>query len=560
MTPESIALIDISYLFKKRWHTNTDSAPMGAARATLRDLESLDGNGVHLIICRDAPPYAHRLAISPEYKANRPEMDVEEKAQRKWLYAELQRIGYPVAWSQGYEADDVIATLARLYSKECDDVRIVGPDKDAAQCLTDRVTQYIPPIGMRDWEVRDVAAATKKFGVPPELMVLYQGLAGDSGDNIPGVPRIGPKIAAELANKYKTLGKLAEGVAMEAAAGKAPAYLNSLAQHWDQLVLSMKLATLDTNVPLDTAALLVRREALPEAPKHNVMDITTTTETEDAAVFTRNETPMPPKQEGVSEVALKEASAHYQAKLAELDAKRAAEAEYDRERAENEESDPISNAPGDKAAEPVAVVMPPAGRRASVGLAKAPEPQATVTKYGTVDANLQPLDLHAAYTLSQWLHKGGLYQQYQNEAQVFTIIARGKELGIPMNVALANHHIIEGKPTASADLIRALCEKDPSFVYLVCLERSATRVVWEGMRRGNPGPTKFSYTIEEAQAAGLVKLGKFGKPGNWMVRPQDMLSKTAASKLARELWPAATMGLYCFEEFGFTQEELEQAA
>jgi len=140
---------------------------------------------------------------------------------------------------------------------------------------------------------------------------------------------------------------------------------------------------------------------------------------------------------------------------------------------------------------------------------------------------------------------------------VFSVIARGKELGIGMTTALAGHHMVEKKIVASADLIRALVERDPTFVYLYPKSMSATKVVWIGCRRGYPEPVTFEYTIEEAKAAGLIRLTQFGKPNNWMVRPQDMLNKTAGSKLARILWPAATMGLYCAEEMGYGEEELE---
>lgn len=555
--PTSIALLDISYLFKKRFHTVTDGQPLGAAKATLQDIENLKRGVGHVIICRDAPPYSHRLAIFPAYKATRPEVTTEEIAQKKWLWSEIKRLGLNVAWCQGYEADDVIATLANEYGQWCADVRIVGPDKDVSQCVRQNVVQYIPPVGDRDWEIRDVAGVQKKFGVFPDFMCLYQALVGDSSDNIPGVPKVGPKTAAELVNKYQTIERLAAGMAGDAASmGSSPsAVVKSLAANWSDLVLSLKLVTLDTKVPVDTEALLVRREAEPQAPARNNMDI-------ELDGYQGNETPAPPKQDGVTDAAFEEALQAYQDKVpvlqqAQKDAE-LLEKENDREREKNEEHEAREQA--EKPAPKSMVVPSPVKVRppAPPTTALATAPAYTQSKYGIVTADLQPLDLQSAYTLSEWFHKGGLYcKKYKNEAQIFTIMAKGKELGLKMTVALDNFHVIEGKPSASADLIRALAERDPNFEYLMCTERSPTKCVWRGKHKKHPAYVDFPYTIEDAKLAGLLRSADYGKDSNWKMRPQDMLSKTAASKLARELWPSAVMGLYCLEELGTTAEELE---
>ena len=502
--PESIALIDLSYLFKKRFHTTTITGHMAAAKAVLQDLESLKKDVGHIILCLDAPPYEHRKAIHPEYKANRPAPEPEEKAQRAFLYKEVQAAGYSIARCQGYEADDVIATLALKYSTTgCNDVRIVCPDKDAAQCVTNYVVQYIPPVGERDWEVRDSMGVEKKFGVTPQLMPLYQALMGDASDNIPGVKGIGAVKAAKLVNKYPMLTMLAQAVADTNAAGDASADFKNLAANWESLVLSLKLVTLDTNVPLDAEALLV---PLMPAP-------ISTGELEPA----NDVEPEPEEEEPVTE------------------------------------AQPRTT---DWAAQPE--VMQRAMRREPVATLARTAPTFTQTKYGIVTADLQPLDLDSASTLAKWFHAGGLYgSKFKSEAEIFTILAKARELGLKMTIALDNYHVIEGKPSASADLVRALAEKDPSFEYLYPREMSPTKATWVGKRKGNPEPTVYTYTIEDAKAAGLVRSVNYGKPGNWEKRPQDMLVKTAGSKLARLLWPAAVMGLYCFEELGYSQEELE---
>ncbi len=561
--PASIALIDLSYLFKRRFHAPGEEHL--AAKKVLDDLASLRRDVGHLIICRDAPPYS-RKEIYPDYKAKRPEVKPEEIVQKKYLFHEITRLGYNIAWCQGYEADDVIATLAKEYGQWCSDVRIVAADKDIAQCITKNVTQFVPAVGDRDWETRDVAGVVKKFGVTPDLMPLWQALKGDSSDNIPGVDKFGDVTAKEWVNKYKTIEALAAGCATEAAmAGSKPsAVLKSLAANWDNLVLSLKLVTLDTQVPLDTESLLVKREPEPEQQVRNSMDVA-------FDGFTGNETPMPPKQDGVTEAALEEAGRLYQEAVPRLReafernetpppppaAAKDAETEehYERERRENGEP---------QAAAPKSEVVP-----AMPGPAKVREPasSAIVTvpamtqhhKYGMVTADLQPVDLTAAYQISAWLVKSGLYaKSFETEAQVFAVMVRAKELGIGIVTALSGHHIVEGRLAASADLIRALAERDPNFEYLMPIEISPTRCVWRGKNKKHPTYVDLPYTLEEAEAADLVKLTKWNKPNNWMMRPQDMLMKTAASKLARLLWPGATLGLYCAEEMGV--EEMREAA
>lgn len=552
--PTSIALIDLSYLFKKRYHTIGNSTPMAAAKATVEDLIKLRRGVGHVIICRDAPPYK-RAEIYEAYKATRPKPEPEETAQRRYVFEEIKRLGFNVAWAEGYEADDVIATLAREYGEWCDDVRIVGTDKDMAQCLNEQVTQFIPPVGDKDWEVRDVKAATEKFGVPPELMTFFQGLCGDKGDNIPGVKGVGEVKARQLANTYKTVEALAEGLVSKPH-NLQPATERQLHEGWANLVLSVKLATLDAHVPIDSESLLVKREEEPEKPMQNILEVP-------FDGFIGNQTPSPPANEigsAESREALREASRVYAEAQPRIQAAKDAdllEKESDRERAENEEHEAREAAEQEQA---TTSGKAPERMRQRVGSQTAivTAPTVTQSKYGLVTADLQPLDLDSAYTLSTWFHRGGLYtKKFKNEAQLFTIIAKARELGIKTTIALDNFHIIEGKPSTSADLIRALAERDPSFEYLMPIEIGDTKVIWQGKRKGQPRHVDFAYTIEDAKKAGLLRSGNYADTSNWTKRPQDMLMKTAGSKLARVLWPAATMGLYCPEEMGYTAEEIE---
>ncbi len=586
LRPRSIALVDLSYMFKKRYHTTPAGERNAAAKLTLMDLDRLRRGVEHVIICRDWPPYKLK-EVYPDYKSNRPEMEPEEIAQRKFLYEAIKREGFNLAQVKGQEADAVMATLARIYGEWCGDVRIVGPDKDMAQCVTDSVIQFIPPHGERDWQIRNAKAVEEKFGVEPSRMPLWQALVGDTSDNIPGVKGVGPVIATKLVSKYGSLQRLAEAMSAEAASGRPSVACKAILANWPLLVTCLKLTTLDTNVAIDSEALLMARARQEDPTFHN--DMAADVELDG---FERNSTPLPPQSEEdveedldlepepeapVAELAQlwERASKVYDARFvsnndnatpapapappAPVAAKdgELLEAEYDRERSAEGEADPVSNTPGDKGAEPVK----PPPRRAVSTTALVRQPTATRhDKYGLVTADLQPLDLTSAYHISEWVVKSELYKQFKTASQVFVTIARGKELGIGMMTMLAGTHMIDGKPTLSADMIRSLAERDKNYEYMYPVEMSATRVVWIGKNKKHPEPVRYSYTIEEAQQAGLAGKGNYGNQSNWTKRPQDMLMKTAGSKLARLLWPGATLGFYCPEEMGFTEEELTAEA
>lgn len=568
-TLDSIALADLGYLFKKRFVLMSKDTVENIARAVLADLADLRRGVSHLIVCRDAPPYL-RQDVYPHYKSNRPEVGVVERAARKRVFEELQRLGYNVAWCQGFEADDVIATLAKAYGQWCPDVRIVGPDKDMAQCITDSVRQFIPPVAGKDWEVRDRAGVMKKFGVPPELMPLWQALCGDSADNVPGVLGIGEVRAARIVNAHPSVGAIAEAMAAAVATGKPASEWRQLAAQYETgFMLSLKLVMLATNVPVDLESLLVSREPEAAERSHNTMDVEldgfmgndTPSSLEAADVIDPLTAPVYEKCKQIYEAQFTDNQVANDQTVTAAKDEDLLEKEYDEERSTEAEHDTTPADPGDKGADRVA---PP---RSVTQPAAAPAPPApaqpvalarTTPKYGAVTHDLQPIDLESAYTLSKWLKAGGLFKQYENEAQIFTVVLQGRELGVGATTALANTHMIDGKPVKHADFIRALVERDPSFEYLMPVEMSNTKCVWEGKRKGQPRPVQFPYTMEDAKQAGLCRSGNYGKPGNWEKRPQDMLNKTAASKLARLLWPGATMGLYCPEELGYSEEELAQ--
>jgi DNA polymerase-1 len=200
----------------------------------------------------DSPEPTHREQRFPEYKAQRPPMASELAVQLPHIDRLVTANHFPLLRKPGYEADDIIATLARRGEREGMEVVIVAGDKDLAQMVGDRVRMQDT---MRD-VTYDAELVRKKWGVPPALIPDLLALMGDDVDNIPGVPGIGQKGAATLLEKYGSLdGILAH---LDELKGKQK---TSLEEHREKVKLYRELATVDTSADLD-----VTLDALRIAP------------------------------------------------------------------------------------------------------------------------------------------------------------------------------------------------------------------------------------------------------------------------------------------------------
>jgi hypothetical protein len=122
-------------------------------------------------------------------------------------------------------------------------------------------------------------------------------------------------------------------------------------------------------------------------------------------------------------------------------------------------------------------------------------------------------------------------------------------LGLGAGTALDSFHVIEGKPYPYAYLLIALARKHPDCEYLYCVEADGSHATWETKNRRNPAPTRVTFTMEQARAAGLPKTGEKGGNG-WIKNPEDMVVKAAGSKLARREYSDSFLGLVSAEEMG----------
>ena len=144
-----------------------------------------------------------RLALAPAYKANRPPMPEDLRAQMEPIRNMIRAFGWPIVESEGYEADDLIGAAAAADSER--EVLILSSDKDLSQLINERVKMLVPDRDGKGLLIRDIEATREKFGVPPEGIVDYLSLIGDSSDNIPGVEGVGPKTAASLITQFGSI-------------------------------------------------------------------------------------------------------------------------------------------------------------------------------------------------------------------------------------------------------------------------------------------------------------------------------------------------------------------
>ncbi len=201
-----------------------------------------------VVVVFDAPEPTFRHRAYPEYKATRDKMPEELKPQLDWIQRAVEAYGLPFIRKSGFEADDVIGTLAKLLEADGHDVWIVSGDKDMMQLVTPHTRMYnLMKPGQSDPVLVGEPEVAEKFGVAPDKVIDVLGLMGDSSDNIPGVPGVGPKTATKLVNEHGSL----EAVLKAADGLKQKKLRENLMTHADKARLSLELVTIDTDVPLD---------------------------------------------------------------------------------------------------------------------------------------------------------------------------------------------------------------------------------------------------------------------------------------------------------------------
>jgi DNA polymerase I len=251
----TLVLVDGSSYLYRAFHalpplTNSRGEPTGAVLGVLNMLHRMmrEQNPALVGVVFDAPGRTFRDDLFAEYKAHRPPMPDDLRSQIEPLITAVEAMGFPLIRIPGVEADDVIGTLAQRAAAQGLQVLVSTGDKDMAQLVTDRITL----VNTMTNSSLDRAGVKIKFDVYPEQIVDYLALVGDSSDNIPGVPKVGPKTAAKWLNEYVTLDNLvANQDRIEGKVGE------SLRASQADLALSRELARIrcDVELPLGPADL-----------------------------------------------------------------------------------------------------------------------------------------------------------------------------------------------------------------------------------------------------------------------------------------------------------------
>lgn len=193
-----------------------------------------------------APTFRHKMFDA--YKGTRSPMDDALRQQVPLMKEMLRAMGVRIVELEGYEADDILGTIAGMGEREGMDVSVVSGDRDLLQLATEHVRIRIPKTKKTGTEIEDYLAADVKarYLVTPKEFIDVKALMGDTADNIPGVPGIGEKTATALIEKYGSI----EAVHEDAANVKPPRASKNIVEFWNQAVLSKELATIITNVPI----------------------------------------------------------------------------------------------------------------------------------------------------------------------------------------------------------------------------------------------------------------------------------------------------------------------
>ena len=226
------------------------NAVYGFLAILFKNLEDL--NPDYIAVSFDLKAKTKRHELYEGYKANRHGMPDELAEQMPIIKEILKAMNIDIVEKAGYEGDDILGTLSRYGEKQGLDVTILSGDRDTFQLATDKVTIRIPRTkqGKTETEEYNRQRIKEEYGIEPKALIEVKGLQGDTSDNIPGIPGIGPKKAINLIKQYKTIEKLYESIEQgtDDLKGKQR---QTIIDNKEMAILSKELGTIDVKVPLD---------------------------------------------------------------------------------------------------------------------------------------------------------------------------------------------------------------------------------------------------------------------------------------------------------------------
>src|SRR6056297_1118982 len=221
------------------------NAVFGFARMFFSLIDEWDPDRLVVAFDLKAPTFRHEEY--DDYKANRKKMPDELVPQIKLLQETLDILKIPMISEKGYEADDLLGTMAKDAEKEGYQVYIVTGDRDALQLVSDNIRVMYTRRGISDIVLYDIEKVKEKYEMPPEKLIDMKGLMGDSSDNIPGVPGIGEKTAIKLLKQFDSMEEILNNI--DKVSGKKRK--ENLEKYADQARMSYRLAEIKIDVPVE---------------------------------------------------------------------------------------------------------------------------------------------------------------------------------------------------------------------------------------------------------------------------------------------------------------------
>lgn len=251
-----LVLIDGNAILHRAFHAlppmrnskgNPTNAIYGFVAMLLRVIEELKPE--YLSVTFDRPKPTFRNELYKEYQAHRPKMDDSLAQQVSGVHEIVAALGIPIYEKDGYEADDVIGTIAREVekNKKVDEVIIVTGDRDLLQLVDKKIKLFMPVKGLSEAKIYGEKEAEERLGVPPEKVVALKALMGDPSDNYPGVAGIGPKTATTLLKQFSSISELVANIDKI----KDAKVRDKINNDKENLLISQKLATVVTDAPVE---------------------------------------------------------------------------------------------------------------------------------------------------------------------------------------------------------------------------------------------------------------------------------------------------------------------
>ncbi len=266
---DSMGLIYRSYFALQKSQLVTSkgenvSAVFGFLKSIFRVIDEQQPDFLAAAFDTPEPTFRHR--IFPEYKATRQKMPEELSEQLPRVRQALDVLNIPIIEVPGLEADDVMGILARMAEQQNIETYLVTGDKDFMQLVSDKIKIYNPKKAGEEVEILDAAGVKEKIGVPPEQVIEYYSLTGDSSDNVPGVPNVGPKTAKGLLQQFKNL----DEIYLQLHKITPQRIRTQLANFKDQAYLSRKLVTIDVTTKI---AVNIESLSLKEPDRSKAFDL-----------------------------------------------------------------------------------------------------------------------------------------------------------------------------------------------------------------------------------------------------------------------------------------------